>query len=337
MSGSSFGKIFRFTNFGESHSQAIGGVIEGCPSGLSIDFEHIRKELEKRRPTDKSHSTKRQEKDEVEFLSGIENGISLGSPIAYIIPNKDIIKEDYHPNLFRPSHGDYSHYQKYGIISSSGGGRSSARETASRVVAGSIAKQILRKHSIEVKARVVSIGGLDYIEEKQEIDNLLNSLESIQDSVGGVIEVKGINVMPGLGEPVFDKLDAVIAMAMMSIPGAKAVEIGGGFELSNQLSSNSIDHWTRDFKTKTNNSGGIQGGISNGMDIIARVGFKPPSSIGRPINHIDPEGSLHLVETKGRHDRSYVERAQVIVESMLAITLVDFLLRNQSSRLESND
>lgn len=338
MSGNTIGKLFTLTSFGESHSSYIGGVINGCPSGLFLDIEFINKEIERRKPKrDFLEATSRREEDCVEFVSGTQNNITLGLPIAFIIKNKDIKKEDYSEikDKFRPSHGDYTYFKKYGVNAYSGGGRSSARETAIRVIGGAIAKLILMKRGIEVVGSIESIGGLDYLTQQEEIKRELEVINNSGDSLGGVIRCKVKGCPSGIGEPVFDKLSADLAKSVMSIPSVKGVEIGDGFAGARLRGSEQIDNWTKDFSTATNHSGGIMGGISNGMDIDIRVAFRPVATLSRGIDCIDREGNITKVNIAGRHDRCVLPRAVVIVEAMVAITLTDHLLRSLSNNLES--
>ncbi|MDY0054362.1 MAG: chorismate synthase [Bacteroidales bacterium] len=338
MSGNTIGKLFTLTSFGESHSSYIGGVINGCPSGLFLDMEFINKEIERRKPQrDTPEATSRREEDCVEFVSGTQNNITLGLPIAFIIKNKDIKKEDYSEikDKFRPSHGDYTYFKKYGVNAYSGGGRSSARETAIRVIGGAIAKLILMKRGIEVVGSIESIGGLDYLTQQEEIKRELEVINNSGDSLGGVIRCKVKGCPSGIGEPVFDKLSADLAKSVMSIPSVKGVEIGDGFAGARLRGSEQIDNWTKDFSTATNHSGGIMGGISNGMDIDIRVAFRPVATLSRGIDCIDREGNITKVNIAGRHDRCVLPRAVVIVEAMVAITLTDHLLRSLSNNLES--
>ena len=338
MSGNTIGKLFTLTSFGESHSSYIGGVINGCPSGLFLDMEFINKEIERRKPQrDTPEATSRREEDCVEFVSGTQNNITLGLPIAFIIKNKDIKKEDYSEikDKFRPSHGDYTYFKKYGVNAYSGGGRSSARETVIRVIGGAIAKLILMKRGIEVVGSIESIGGLDYLTQQEKIKRELEVINNSGDSLGGVIRCKVKGCPSGIGEPVFDKLSADLAKSVMSIPSVKGVEIGDGFAGARLRGSEQIDNWTKDFSTATNHSGGIMGGISNGMDIDIRVAFRPVATLSRGIDCIDREGNITKVIIAGRHDRCVLPRAVVIVEAMVAITLTDHLLRSLSNNLES--
>lgn len=335
MAGNSIGKIFKLTTFGESHSDFTGGVIDGCPSGLKIDIDFIELEIQRRKPLDESFSTQRKEEDSVEFVSGIENGITLGSPIAFIVKNKDFKKQDYNhlQELFRPSHGDFTYFNKYGIMASSGGGRASARETLSRVIGGAIAKLMLKEYGIEVVGDIHSIGKWDYATQKDEIDKELERIVASGDSLGGIVSCSVKNCPVGLGEPVFDKLSADLAKAIMSIPATKGFEIGDGFDSTRKYGSEQLDNWNSDFSTKTNHSGGIQAGISNGMDITMKAGFKPIASLYRKVESIDKDGNIHNVDNSGRHDRCFIPRAIVIVEAMVALTIADHLLRSFTNKI----
>jgi chorismate synthase len=327
MSNNTFGKSFSLTTFGESHSTCLGGIIEGFPANIKIDYALLESELE-RRKSSSPYSTPRVEEDKVRFLSGIENDISLGTPISFVIENKNIKKQDYDnlKTLFRPSHADYTYFCKYGINSSSGGGRASARETVCRVVGGSLAKQFLSQFDINIESEIESIGRYNYITQREEVEEALKQAHEAGDSLGGVIKCTIKNTPKGLGEPIFDKLSALLAQAMMSIPSAKSFEIGDGLESCKRFGSEDIDHWNCDFTTQTNHSGGVQGGISNGMDIVFSVGFKPIASIQR-IRAINPQGEITEIENNGRHDCCNLFRARVIVESMAALTIADLIKR----------
>lgn len=329
MDSNTFGKDFRLTTFGESHGDFIGGILEGLPAGMTIDLDFIRSELNRRKPHS-AYSTQRTEDDEVRFISGMENFKTLGTPLAFIIRNNNARKSDYDnlKNIFRPSHGDYTYFRKYGINALSGGGRASARETTTRVVGGALAKLFLKPVNITIKSEIESIGGFNYITQRKEVEKALKKAKESSDSLGGVIKCTIQNVPAGLGEPVFDKLSAVLAHAMMSIPSARSFETGDGKESCNRFGSQDIDHWNEDFTTKTNHCGGIQAGISNGMDIIMHVGFKPISSIGL-IRGITREGKIKETENKGRHDTCAVLRCGVITEAMAALTIADFIKRSQ--------
>lgn len=337
MAGNTIGKVFRLTTFGESHSDFVGGVIDGCPAGLVVDVSFVEEEINRRKPKKDGISTPRVEDDRVVFVSGLENNISLGTPIAFFIKNERQNKEDYKKleGLFRPSHADFTYFGKYGIVSSSGGGRASARETISRVVGGSIAKLLLKeKNNISIRARVEKIGKWDYATQKVEIEQEFEKIRNEGNSLGGTILCEVKNMPIGLGEPVFDKLSADLAKSMLSIPSVKAFELGDGFEGCMEYGREQLDNWNSDFSTKTNHSGGIQGGISNGMDIVFRVGFKPVSSLYGEVSCIDKDGNIHNIDNKGRYDRCVVPRSLVIVESMAALTIADHLLRSYANKIK---
>ena len=354
MAGNSFGNIFKLSSFGESHGKALGGVIDGCPAGIELDLEIVNKELNRRRPGQSEIVTQRKEDDSVEFLSGIFKGKTTGTPIGFIIVNKDQKSKDYShiQNSYRPSHADFVYDKKYGFRDYRGGGRSSARETVVRVVAGSIAKMLLK--DVKINAFVSSVGEIKYEYENTEInfDNIENSLvrcpdnkksdqmveliKSVKkngDTVGGVISCIISGVPIGLGEPVFDKLHAELGKAMLSINAVKGFEFGSGFKGSTMRGSDHNDSFNADGTTKTNRSGGIQGGISNGMDIYFNVAFKPVSTIMRDQDSIDSDGNEVKVKGKGRHDPCVVPRAVPIVEAMSALVLADYLLLNRVSKI----
>ncbi len=360
MTGNSFGKAFTLTTFGESHGGAIGGIIDGCPAGLEIDFDFIQSELDRRKPGQSKLTTQRKESDKVEFLSGIFEGKTLGTPIGFIIPNTDAKSKDYShlEKAFRPSHADFTFSEKFGIRDYRGGGRSSARETACRVVGGAIAKLLLLNHGIKINAFVKAVASISLDKNYKEIDfTLIESsevrcpdnvvanqmIEAIKkakkegDSLGGVITCVIQNTPIGLGEPVFDKLHADLAKAMVSINAVKGFEIGSGFEGTKLKGSEHNDEFYKDnsgkISTKTNNSGGIQGGISNGEDIYFSVAFKPTATIIKTQKSIDNEGNEINLEGKGRHDPCVLPRAVPIVEAMSALVIADHLLRNKTSKL----
>ncbi len=349
----SFGQKFRFTTFGESHGKAIGCVVDGVPAGLDIDEDFIQAELERRRPGQNRYTTARKEGDKVEILSGVFEGKSTGTPIAMVIYNKDQKSRDYSnvKDLFRPGHADFTYFHKYGVRDYRGGGRSSARETAARVAAGGVAKLLLREFGIEVEAGVVEVAGIEAksidfsYAKSSEIFALDPDTEPMQkeaivkakeahDSVGGVVLVRARGVPVGLGEPIYYKLDAVLAEAMMSINAAKAVEIGNGCEASRLLGSQNNDEITKEGFV-TNNAGGILGGISNGEDIVVRVYFKPTPSIFQKQRSVDTSDNEVDVMLKGRHDPFVAARGSVVAESMMALVLADMLLLNATSRLEN--
>ena len=359
MSANSFGTIFKLTSFGESHGPAIGGVIDGCPAGLTIDFDFIQNELNRRKPGQSTITTQRNENDKVEFLSGIYNGVTTGTPIGFIIYNNDQKSTDYEEfkNVLRPSHADFTYSAKYNVRDYRGGGRSSARETACRVVAGAIAKLILNKHHISVYAFVKQIETISTNLNAVSIDineidknivrcpdqvvaskmiNLIDSARKEGDSLGGIITgvIKGLPA--GLGEPVFDKFHARLAYAMMGINAVKGFEYGSGFHAATQRGSVHNDEFITEnnkIKTKTNRSGGIQGGITNGMDIYFSVAFKPTATILKPQPTIDTNGNKVQLEVKGRHDPCVLPRAVPIVDAMAALVTTDFLLLNQQSKI----
>lgn len=351
MAGNSYGTLFRLTTFGESHGEALGGIIDGCPSGITIDLEAIQTEMARRKPGQSAIVTQRKELDDVQFLSGIFEGKTTGTPIGFIIPNTNQKSDDYShiKDNFRPSHADYVYEQKYGIRDYRGGGRSSARETASRVVAGAIAKQILPE--IKINAYVSSVGPIYLEKAYQELDfsktennpvrcpdeemaivmeNYIRDIRKQGDTVGGTVTCIIQNVPIGLGEPVFDKLHAELGKAMLSINAVKGFEYGSGFEGSKMKGSEHNDLYNNDGTTKTNLSGGIQGGISNGMDIYFRVAFKPVATIMQKQESLDNKGNISEMTGKGRHDPCVVPRAVPIVEAMAAIVLADFYLINKT-------
>jgi len=360
MTGNSFGKAFTLTTFGESHGGAIGGIIDGCPAGLEIDFDFIQSELDRRKPGQSKLTTQRKESDKVEFLSGIFEGKSLGTPIGFIILNTDAKSKDYShlEKAFRPSHADFTFSEKFGIRDYRGGGRSSARETACRVVGGTIAKLLLLNYGIKINAFVKAVASISLDKNYKEIDvTLIESnevrspdnvvanqmIEAIKkakkegNSLGGIVSCVIQNTPIGLGEPVFDKLHADLAKAMVSINAVKGFEIGSGFEGTKLKGSEHNDEFYRNdlgkIATKTNNSGGIQGGISNGEDIYFNVAFKPTATIIKAQKSIDNEGNEINLEGKGRHDPCVLPRAVPIVEAMSALVIADHLLRNKTSKL----
>lgn len=350
MAGSSFGRIFRLTTFGESHGEAIGGVIDGVPSGFEIDLQKVQEVLDKRKPGQSAITTQRKESDTVEFLSGIYEGKTTGTPIGFTIKNENKKSQDYDhlKEAFRPSHADFTYEYKYGHRDHRGGGRSSARETACRVVAGAIAIQILEKHGVEFITYVDQVGDIkltssaitEEIEQNEvrcasnetaaRMVELIKKVRKEGDTVGGAIKCIVNNVPVGLGEPVFDKLHAVLGHALLSINAVKGVEFGSGFDAIEMRGSEHNDLFEPSGRTSTNHSGGIQGGISNGMPIELRVAFKPVATLMRDQKTIDKEGKEIILEGKGRHDPCVVPRAVPIVESMVAITLLDMFLLHRS-------
>lgn len=354
MAGNSFGKLFKLTTFGESHGTAIGGIIDGCPAGLKLDFEAIKNDMNRRRPGQSKIVTQRKEPDTVDFLSGIFEGVTTGTPIGFAINNTNQKSKDYShiKDVYRPSHADYTYDKKYGIRDYRGGGRSSARETACRVVAGAIAKQML--NHIKINAYTSAVGMIELETSYKDLDlNLIESnpvrcpdltvaqsmIERIAevkkkgDTIGGVVTCVIQNVPPGLGEPVFDKLHAELGKAMLSINAVKGFEYGSGFKGSQMLGSNHNDRFNKDGSTQTNLSGGVQGGISNGMDIYFNVAFKPVATTLQKQDTINSSGEIVEMQGKGRHDPCVVPRAVPIVEAMAALVLADFtLLRRQETK-----
>ena len=350
MSGNTIGKLFKLTTFGESHGEALGGIIEGCPSGIKLDFDAINLEMSRRKPGQSSIVTQRKEEDNVQFMSGIFEGTTTGTSIGFLIPNTDQKSQDYSDikNTYRPSHADYVYEKKYGIRDYRGGGRSSARETAIRVVAGAIAKQIIP--SIKINAFVSSIGDIYLNKPYQDLDfskiesnivrcpdsetaikmeQLIRETKKDGDTVGGTITCVIQNVPIGLGEPVFDKLHADLGKAMLSINAVKGFEYGSGFCGAQMKGSEHNDLYNPDGTTKTNLSGGIQGGISNGMDIYFRVAFKPVATLIQKQEVLDNQGNIVELQGKGRHDPCVLPRAVPIVEAMAALVLADFYLINK--------
>jgi len=351
MAGNSYGTLFRITTFGESHGEALGGIIDGCPAGITLDLEAIRTEMARRKPGQSAITTQRKESDEVQFLSGLFDGKTTGTPIGFIIPNTNQKTDDYShiKDTYRPSHADYVYEKKYGIRDYRGGGRSSARETASRVVAGAVAKQVLK--DIKINAFVSSVGeifidkpyqALDFAKTEtnavrcpdeataQKMEAHIREIRKQGDTVGGTVTCVIQNVPVGLGEPVFDKLHAELGKAMLSINAVHGFEYGSGFCGAKMKGSEHNDLFNADGTTQSNLSGGIQGGISNGMDIYFRVAFKPVATIMQTQQTLDVHGNIVAMEGKGRHDPCVVPRAVPIVEAMAAIVLADFYLINKT-------
>jgi chorismate synthase len=380
MAGNSFGNIFKLTSFGESHGAAIGGIIEGCPAGLKIDLDFIQHELQRRKPGQSALTTQRKEDDKVEFLSGIFEGVTLGTPIGFSIKNNDQLSTDYThlKDTYRPSHADFTYEQKYGLRDYRGGGRSSARETACRIVAGAVAKLFLKNYNISLHAFVMQIGTIKLEQNFDSLDlnktesnlvrcpdeatakKMIEAIETAKkegDTLGGLIQCVAQNVPAGLGEPVFDKLHAVLAHAMLSINATKGFEIGSGFDSVNHKGSELNDVFIAgpslraesslrsesslraesrsDSKitTKSNNSGGIQGGISNGMPIYFNVAFKPVATIMQQQNSVNKQGEEVVLEGRGRHDPCVLPRAVPIVESMAAMVIMDFILLARTNKI----
>jgi len=347
----SLGKLFKLTTFGESHGPAIGGIIDGCPAGVELDFDAIQNELNRRKPGQSKITTQRKEPDSVEFLSGIFEGKTTGTSIGFQIRNTNQRSKDYSHNtdVYRPSHADYTYDKKYGFRDHKGGGRSSARETANWIVGGAIAKQVLK--NIKINAFTSSVGEIDLNKPFQEIDltktesnmvrcpdekianQMIQKIESIKkegDTIGGTITCLLQNVPVGLGEPIFDKLHANLGKAMLSINAVKGFEYGSGFNGSKMKGSEHNDLFNKDGSTVTNHSGGIQGGISNGMDIYFKVAFKPVATIMQKQQTINSKDEIVEMQGKGRHDPCVVPRAVPIVEALSAMVLVDFFLLDKA-------
>lgn len=354
MAGNSFGSLFKLTTFGESHGAAIGGVIDGCPAGIAVDIEGIQREMDRRKPGQSAIVTQRKEADLVEIYSGVFEGTTTGTPIGFVIHNTNQKSKDYShiKDSYRPSHADYVYDKKYGIRDYRGGGRSSARETACRVVAGAIAKQFLSQVSINAYVSQVGEIGLDKpyteldfsktesnpvrcpdTEKASEMEAYIKSVRKEGDTIGGIISCVIQNVPVGLGEPVFDKLHAQLGKAMLSINAVKGFEYGSGFAGVEMKGSAHNDQFNSDGSTKTNYSGGVQGGISNGMDIYFRVAFKPVATLLQAYETIDSDGNKVQAQGKGRHDPCVVPRAVPIVEAMAALVLADFVLLNRTIKL----
>jgi chorismate synthase len=357
--GNSYGKIFRITTFGESHGPAIGLIIDGCPAGLHIDEVYIQSELARRKPGQSRITTQRKEDDVFRILSGVFEGVSTGMPIAMVIENQDQRSKDYGhiAESFRPSHADYTYEAKYGVRDYRGGGRSSARETAARVAAGAVAKLLLKQHGISVQGYVSQVGevkappfaelDLSKTEENivrcpdqataEKMISLVDQVRLDRDTIGGIVTCVILNTPVGLGEPVFDKLHAELGKAMLSINAVKGFEYGSGFEGIKMRGSQHNDAFYTEggrVRTKTNYSGGIQGGISNGEPIYFNVAFKPVATIMQDQESVDKEGKSVTVSGKGRHDPCVVPRAVPIVESMAALVIADFLLQARTAKMK---
>ncbi|MFC1857493.1 chorismate synthase [Thermodesulfobacteriota bacterium] len=354
---STFGTLYRVTTFGESHGNGIGALVDGCPPRISLSERDIQPQLDRRRPGQSSLTTSRNETDQVTIFAGVENGRTLGTPIALFITNKDQQPDDYKPlrTVPRPSHADFTYQMKYGIRASSGGGRASARETIGRVAAGAIAEKFLHDtYGIEIVAWVSAVGKIELPQidsqriTRQEVDlssvrcpsqevaarmsEAIVRVKEAGDSLGGIVSCVCRNVPAGLGEPVFDKFEAKLAQAMLSIPATKGFEIGSGFAGTRMRGSQHNDPFVKKgdlIGTKTNFSGGVQGGISNGEPITFRVAFKPTATIGQPQETVDFYGNTTVLEAKGRHDPCVVPRAVAIVETMAAIVVTDMVLRQK--------
>jgi chorismate synthase len=360
MSGNIFGKILTLTTFGESHGKAIGGILDGFPAGVEVDTDFVQNELNRRRPGQSAIVSGRNESDEVEILSGIQDRITLGTPISFLIRNNDVKPDDYSEieKIYRPSHADFSWEFKYGNVAKSGGGRSSARETAARVAAGAITKILLKKFNVSISAYVNQIGNVSLEKDYTFLDlskiedsivrcpdsavsdkmiQEINSANKSGDTLGGIITCVIKNYPAGIGEPVFNKLHAELGNAMLGINAVKGFEIGSGFKAASMKGSEHNDQFIvkdGNVRTKTNRSGGIQGGISIGEDIYFRVAFKPVSTLMKDQNTVSRSGEDVVLKPKGRHDVTVVPRAVPIVEAMAALVLADQLLLSKISRID---
>lgn len=354
MAGNTFGNLFKLTTFGESHGPAIGGIIDGCPAGIELDLDQIQYQLDRRKPGQSKITTQRKESDTVQFLSGIFEGQTTGTPIGFIIQNEDAKSKDYShiKDVFRPSHADYTLEQKFGVRDYRGGGRSSARETACRVVAGSVARQLLK--NVSLNAYVSQVGPLKLDKSHSELDlsqtdsnivrcpdaemaeQFIQSIDQIRkegDTIGGIVSCVIDGVPAGWGEPVFDRLHADLGKAMLSINAVKGFEYGSGFSGVEMRGSEHNDAYNEDGSLLSNHSGGIQGGISNGEKIYFKVAFKPVATIMRDQTGIDKDGNTATVKGKGRHDPCVVPRAVPIVEAMAALVLADHYLLSKTNKI----
>ena len=357
--GNTFGKLFKISTFGESHGLGLGVVIDGCPAGLAIDEDFIRAEMQRRKPGQSKITTQRKEEDEFQILSEVFEGKSTGTPIGMVILNTDQKSKDYShiSDKFRPSHADYTYFEKFGTRDYRGGGRSSARETAARVAAGSIAKMLLKHYGISVQAYVSQVGDLELGKNYQELDlnktednivrcpdqktadlmiDYIDDVRKSRDTVGGIVSCVAKGVPPGIGEPVFDRLHAELGKAMLSINAVKGFEYGSGFEGVKMRGSEHNDAFYQDgdrVRTRTNHSGGIQGGISNGEDIYFNVAFKPVATIMQDQESVNESGETVNVSGKGRHDPCVVPRAVPIVEAMCALVLADYILLSRTNKI----
>ncbi|MDH3948512.1 MAG: chorismate synthase [Gammaproteobacteria bacterium] len=353
MSGNSFGKLFTVTGFGESHGPAIGCIVDGCPPGMALSEADLQGDLDRRKPGKSRHTTQRREADQVRILSGVFEGVTTGTPIALLIENTDQRSKDYSEIMsrFRPGHADYTYQQKYGLRDYRGGGRSSARETAMRVAAGSIAKKYLaEKYGIQIRGYMAQLGPIKYenfdwdaveqnafffpdVAKIDELETYMDALRKEGNSIGARINVVATGVPPGLGEPIFDRLDADLAHALMSINAVKGVEIGAGFDCVEQKGTEHRDEITPEGFI-TNHAGGVLGGISSGQDILASLALKPTSSLRLPGRSVDIHGNPVEVVTKGRHDPCVGIRATPIAEAMMAIVLMDHALRHRAQNMD---
>ena len=356
MPGNSFGTIFRITTWGESHGAALGVVLDGCPAGIEISEEEIQFELDRRRPGQSKITTQRKEADKVEILSGVFDGKTTGTPISMMVRNTDAISKSYEDikDTYRPGHADFTYDSKYGIRDYRGGGRSSARETLARVAAAAVAKKILNIEGIQTRGYVKQIGDIvaenidfDEIEnnivrcpDKNKVDEMVEMIDVVRkegDSIGGVVEVVSTGLMPGLGAPVFNKIDADLARGLMSIGGIRGFEVGLGFEASRMRGSEANDLMYKDeqgnLSFKSNNAGGLLGGITNGQDLVVRIAIKPTSSISKVQHTVDKHGNPKELKVKGRHDPCLCPRAVPIAEAMVNLVLADHLLMSRTSRI----
>jgi len=350
VAGNTFGQVFRVTTWGESHGPAVGAVVDGCPPRLPLTAAIIEAELARRRPGVQAHASARREEDRVEILAGVFEDLTTGTPISLLIRNRDVRSRDYDAlkEVFRPGHGDFTYQAKYGIRDHRGGGRAAARETAARVAAGAVAKQVLDKENIQVlaytlelggvRARIVDEGGIwdnpFYCPDPEAVPDMISRVEEVRargDSLGGVVEARVRGCPPGLGEPVFDKLDAALAGAVMSIGAVKGVEIGAGFAAARMLGSEHNDPLLPG-GFASNNAGGILAGISNGDEIVLRAAVKPIPSISREQQTIDLAGRPRTLTIRGRHDLSAIPRIVPVILAMVRLTLADFLLRQRANQ-----
>ncbi len=354
------GKLFRLSTFGESHGKAIGGIVDGCPSGLTLDLDAVQGELDRRKPGQSELTTPRKESDRVEFLSGIKDGVTLGTPIGFVLYNEDTRSKDYRSleKIYRPSHADYTYDKKYGLRDHRGGGRASARETANWVVGGAIARQLLSHQGVRIQAFVSQIGSnvlskpyaqlnLDQVDQfptrcpdaevSAKMQAEIEAARDAGDSLGGVVTLLVTGLPVGWGEPVFEKLHAILGQALFSINASKGVEFGSGFSAASMRGSEHNDAFVSHegkVKTSSNHSGGVQGGLSNGADLLARVAFKPTASIKKQQQTVDDQGQSQTLQIDGRHDPCVVPRAVPIVEAMAALVLADFSLMARTNKLE---
>lgn len=359
MAGSILGNIFKISTWGESHGRGLGVVIDGCPAGIALDSDDIQKDLNRRKPGSGKFTTKRSESDKVEILSGVFEGKTTGTPISLVIFNEDQRSRDYSNicDVYRPGHADFGFESKYAFRDYRGGGRSSGRETAARVAAGAVAKKMLAEIGIDIRAYTIAINNVKVDEENFDIDEISNNqfcmpdkkaaekaaelLEEAvknKDSVGGVVQCETTGLPVGIGEPVFDKLDALIGRAMFSVGAVKGVEFGAGFEAANMYGSDNNDNFYMDggkVKKYTNNSGGVLGGMSDGDKLVFRTAFKPTPSIAQPQITVNNKGEDVQIEISGRHDPIVVARAVVVVEAMTAVTLADLVLMNMCAKVDN--